>query len=727
MTRSLRTLSLLLALMLMLAGLACAEEAAEPLPEEWPELELTDPRIYEAPEEALQEIGEAFGAADEAAMADVDAAAIDVVAAPCEGVCLNATELTLGVKETFRLAPILPEGMTGVTFGYATSSTKIAPVTQDGVITARKKGSATITVKASTGEEFTCKVTVKKAPKKIALSAESGSLGFDAASGVGTQYRLGITFPKNTGCQVKFSGYDASVVSVDDDGLITAKGLGTTTITAGTFNNRKATCKVTVLPAPQTLAFTDPAPAMIEKERRTLSLTVPEGAFSGATFASDNAAVATVDAATGEIVAVGQGSCTITATSFNGKTATCTLSVLPGPDRIEVPATVLLGLGDSALLGARPVRSDGAATGTGLSYTSSKTKCVTVDADGVLTGKKKGTSKVTITAANGVKATCTVKVVKAPGSVKLTADKRTLQFDAAQGIAETAKLTAILPKKTASHIAYSGYDPAVVSVAADGTVTATGIGVTTITATTYNGKTAGFRITVCAPGQAINRNAINVAHRGGKGDWRENTLEAFRNTASTGAAAVELDARSTKDGVQVIHHDATFSAGGKKYTIKKLTLAKLRELDGSICTLDEALDVLGGTGLEINLELKNTANASACVKAIKAHGLQDRTVYISFELKLLKKVRQLDGSARLGYIINKAPSGLKKRLESVKASFIFQKDEFMTAEALYEWQDAGYKVGVWTVNDEAAIKKWLGLGVDYITSDYPRLVTDALK
>ncbi|MBR1822344.1 MAG: Ig-like domain-containing protein, partial [Clostridia bacterium] len=640
---------------------------------------------------------------------------------------LNATSLTLGVKESFALQPVIPSGAGAITFAYTTSNRKVALVSDTGVITAKKKGKATIGVAASTGEQFTCAVTVVKAPKKITLSATSGTLGFDAATGAGTQYRLGVTLPKGTASQISFAGYDPNILTVAADGTITARGLGTTTITASTFNKKKAACKVTVLGAPESIAFADPAPAMIEKEKRTLALTVPQGAVAYARFASDNAAVAAVNAETGEVTALAIGAATITATAFNGRTATCKLTVLPGPDRIELPGTVLLGLGDQALLGAVPVRSDGQATGTGLSYSSSKTKYVAVGQDGTLTGKKKGTAKVTVSAANGVKAVCTVKVVKAPGSIKLSADRRMLQFDAAQGIAEQAKLKVALPKNTASSIAFSGYDAAVVSVSADGTVTPKGLGSTMITATTYNGKKASFKVTVCAPGQTINRNAVNVAHRGGKAYWPENTLEAFRNTASTGATAVELDSRSTKDGVQVVHHDAAFTVNGKKYTIKKLKLAQIKALKPEVCTLDEALDVLAATNLEINLELKDTANAKACVQAIKSRGLQSRTMYISFYSKQLKQVRALDGSTRLGFIINQTPSSLSKTLSGLKSTYVFQKADYLTPENLFAWQDAGLKVGVWTVNDAEGIKKWLSLGVDYITSDYSRLVTEALQ
>ncbi len=711
-----------------------AEEPAPVVEESAPVAEESAP-VEEQPVAVVEELapvaeepvateGEAAVAAPEEGAAVAEPQAV----AAAEPLHMNATALTLGVKETFALQPLPTAGTEGIAFTYASSNTKIATVSASGVITAKKRGGATISIAASTGEQFSCQVTVMKAPKKITLSATTGTLGFDPATGAGTQYQLGVAFPKGAGAQVSFTGYDPNVVSVAADGTITARGIGTTTVTASTFNGKTASCAVTVLGAPDAIAFSDPAPAMIEKEKRTLALTTsPGGAATYATYVSDNGGVAVVDAATGEITALAIGEATITATSFNGKTASVKLTVLPGPDRIDVPATVLLGVGDQALLGAVPVRSDGSATGTCLSYSSSKTKVVTVDADGVLTGVKKGTAKLTISAANGVKAVCTVKVVKPPKSISLSLGRRFLKFDAAQGIAEQVRLKVTLPKNTASSIVYSGYDPNVISVAADGTVTPVGIGTTTVTATTYNGKSASCKVDVRAAGDTINRNAVNVAHRGGMGNWTENTLAAFQHTASTGAKAVELDARSTKDGVQVIHHDATFAVGGKTYTIKKLKFEQLRALDANICTLDEALDVLGATDLEINLELKDTAKAAACVNSIKNHGLQGRTVYISFNQKLLKQVRGLDASARIGYIINNAPKSLAKTLSTLRAGYLFQKADYLTAENLVAWQDAGLRVGVWTVNDPAAIKNWLEMGVDYITSDYPERVTEALK
>jgi glycerophosphoryl diester phosphodiesterase len=48
-----------------------------------------------------------------------------------------------------------------------------------------------------------------------------------------------------------------------------------------------------------------------------------------------------------------------------------------------------------------------------------------------------------------------------------------------------------------------------------------------------------------------------IAHRGGLSAHVENTLGAFRHAISAGYNGIEMDVRLTKDGVPVIHHNAT--------------------------------------------------------------------------------------------------------------------------------------------------------------------------
>ena len=53
-----------------------------------------------------------------------------------------------------------------------------------------------------------------------------------------------------------------------------------------------------------------------------------------------------------------------------------------------------------------------------------------------------------------------------------------------------------------------------------------------------------------------------LAHRGGAGPWRENSLEAFSVALALGADGVELDVRRSADGELVVHHDAEVPGSG---------------------------------------------------------------------------------------------------------------------------------------------------------------------
>ena len=289
-----------------------------------------------------------------------------------------------------------------------------------------------------------------------------------------------------------------------------------------------------------------------------------------------------------------------------------------------------------------------------------------------------------MTAVGGVTASCEVKVLGAPGSVQVQAEDPKLAYDPATGEGDSTALRVTLPSGSASAIAYTGYDPNVLEISAEGVARAVGVGSTRVTVGTFNGRTAWCVIRVLSTEEDC---LVNVAHRGGAAYWPENTLEAFRNTESTGATAVELDARTTKDGVQVVHHDEYFTSGGKKRYINKLTLSELRRLKPGICTLDEALDVISGTGLELDLELKKTADPEDCVRIVRGHKMQARTVYISFEQSLLKKVRNVEPSARLGYIITSTPSGLDSVITNLGLCYILQKYDSLNRTNLLKWQN----------------------------------------
>lgn len=128
---------------------------------------------------------------------------------------------------------------------FYTSDKNIATVSSSGVITAKKAGKATITVKKAndTAVYKKCTVTVKASPVKTDATALKFSKG-------GTR-TMKCTYNGNNagGGSLTYSSSNTSVATVNSDGLITAKAAGTATITARAKKDTaaKATCKVTVI------------------------------------------------------------------------------------------------------------------------------------------------------------------------------------------------------------------------------------------------------------------------------------------------------------------------------------------------------------------------------------------------------------------------------------------------------------------------------------------------
>ena len=139
---------------------------------------------------------------------------------------INKTKTTIYVGQTITLKA---SGAKNVK--WSSSNKKVATVSSKGKVTAKKKGSATITVKAGK-KKATCKVTVKNPflnKTKVSLKKNE------------------TTTLKLTGAKVKaWSSNNKKVATVSSKGKITAKGTGSATITCKDKNNKKYTCKVTV-------------------------------------------------------------------------------------------------------------------------------------------------------------------------------------------------------------------------------------------------------------------------------------------------------------------------------------------------------------------------------------------------------------------------------------------------------------------------------------------------
>ena len=131
---------------------------------------------------------------------------------------------------------------------------------------------------------------------------------------------------------VKWSSSNEAVATVDSNGKVTAKKAGTAVITATSSNGKTAGCTVTVKQkeiAITGIGLNKSTTSLTEGESETLTATIaPSNATGDKTvkWSSSNTAVASVDSA-GKVTAKKAGTAVITATSSNGKSASCTVTV----------------------------------------------------------------------------------------------------------------------------------------------------------------------------------------------------------------------------------------------------------------------------------------------------------------------------------------------------------------------------------------------------------------
>lgn len=220
-----------------------------------------------------------------------------------------------------------------------------------------------------------------------------------------------------------------------------------------------------------------------------------------------------------------------------------------------------------------------------------------------------------------------------------------------------------------------------------------------------------------------------IAHRGASAAFPENTLAAFNGARELGADAVELDARRTRDGQVIVHHDAVLSDG----RVIVETLAA--DLPDHIPTLDTAVDA--AAGMAVNIEIKNWPDdpdfdpgqlvADAVVALVATSGRRRELLVSCFHLPTIDHVRAADPDVEtaLLHALVDGPTALARAVahgHPVLHPWDPLVDEALVAAA----HDAGVRVNVWTVDDPGRMAQLAGWGVDGIVTNVPDVARRAL-
>lgn len=486
------------------------------------------------------------------------------IAVHIQEVQLDETSLELEVGQQSVLTPVfIPADATNKSVIWKTSDSNVADVSE-GVVTAKNVGDAVITVETVSGHlTATCAVKVK--PKYYPVVSIKIS-EYKTNILLGETYKFAATLNPSfaTDPTYTWSSTNTEVLTVDQDGVVTAVNLGTADIVVtSTDGNKTDKCTVTVDPVPvESVEIVEHVTVLAEGETHQFTATVaPSNATDPSyTWSSSNPEVLTVDK-NGMVTAVKPGTADIVVTTTDGKkTDKCTVTVKPQFVSVESvkivtsPSGLKMDVGSSFKFGAK-VSPDDADDKT-VTWSSSNKDVLTVDAEGNAKAIAEGEAVVTVTTNDGGKTDrCTITVVTP--KVPVTAVEITsmpIQNRMREGDTFTFKAKVTPDNATDKTVTWSTSDDRVLTIDADGKATAVSSGSATVTVkTTDGGKVSKCLVTVTKAGSDIPVTKVTLSAENALTYVRHGkTLQLQPNYEPLGSYPGETTWRSSNENIATV-------------------------------------------------------------------------------------------------------------------------------------------------------------------------------
>ena len=232
---------------------------------------------------------------------------------------------------------------------------------------------------------------------------------------------------------------------------------------------------------------------------------------------------------------------------------------------------------------------------------------------------------------------------------------------------------------------------------------------------------------------------LAFAHRGGAGDWPENTMPAFEHAVGLGYRYLETDVHATADGVLLAFHDERLDRvtdrTGEIAALPFSVVAEAR-VDGRepIPLLEDLLGAFPDA--RVNIDPKHDDSVEPLIEVLERTAAVDRVCIGAFSDARLRTLRARLGPGlctsmgpkevarlRLDAIsgrVHPTPTGCVQIPESFRGVTV------TNAAVVRAAHRAGLQVHVWTVDDPAAMNRLLDLGVDGLMTDRPAALKEVL-
>lgn len=220
------------------------------------------------------------------------------------------------------------------------------------------------------------------------------------------------------------------------------------------------------------------------------------------------------------------------------------------------------------------------------------------------------------------------------------------------------------------------------------------------------------------------------AHRGESKYARENTVEAVKLAWENNADGIEIDVRLSSDKKIVVIHDRnTRRTAGRNGTVKNLTLEEIKNIDPSIPTLEEVLEIIPDgrsimveikCGIEIIPSLKKILDMPSVKDSqilLAGFGLKKMTViknafpdYIVYLIKRIDSENVILKSLRIERMISLC---MKRGLDGLSLS----NSRWLNKKNVDKIKNSGLKLFIWTVDNAKRAHRLKSYRVDGIISN----------
>jgi uncharacterized protein YjdB len=386
-----------------------------------------------------------------------------------------------------------------------------------------------------------------------------------------SSYATATVSPSNaTNKNINWTSNNSSIATVNSNGQIVGKSVGTAVITATSVDGGYSdTCIVTVKTSTVAVSSLIVSPSNTnlnvgESLNATATISPSNATNKNINWTSNNSSVATVNS-NGQIVGVSAGTAVITATSVDGGYSdTCVVTVKASTVAVSgltvSPSNTTLNVGETSYATATVYPSN--ATNKNVNWSSNNNSVATVNSNGQIVGVSAGTAVITATSVDGgYSDTCVVTVKTSTIAVSgLTVSPSNTTLNV--GNTSYATATVYPSNATNKNVNWTSNNSSVATVNSNGQIVGVSAGTAVITATSVDGGYSDTCVVTVKANEVVTNATVKITF----GDHIDGATEMFASVViseggKTPTIESNLNCEVTKVNDTVYHVRMTITEG----------------------------------------------------------------------------------------------------------------------------------------------------------------------